>query len=323
MTIADARDRNLPVSPTARIVVVGGANTDIFGFSAAQVVSQDSNPGDIEDSPGGVARNIAENLARLGVDTHLITAFGSDANGLRLADGCRASGIGVAGSLTVDHVPGSRYLAILDDAGDLVVAVSDMRALDSLTPMSLSERRLLLDSAALIVADTNLSPEALLWLAREMAAPLLIDTVSAAKAVRAAAALPSVHTLKLNALEASTLLGRDVNRASDADVKAAAHELTSLGVQRVFITLGRHGVFACDDREGVRLPAPNVDVVNATGAGDAFCAGVAHATIAGMTLRETAAFGSAMSVIALASARTVSESIDARRVATAMEEMLS
>jgi pseudouridine kinase len=166
MTIDGVHDRDLSPAPTARIVVVGGANTDIFGFSAAQVVSQDSNPGHIQDSPGGVARNIAENLARLGVDTHLITAFGSDANGLRLAEGCRASGVDVAGALTVEHVPGSRYLAILDDAGDLVVAVSDMRALESLTPASLVDRRGLMDSAALIVADTNLPAETLLWLAR-------------------------------------------------------------------------------------------------------------------------------------------------------------
>jgi pseudouridine kinase len=323
MTIAGAHDRDLSPSPTARIVVVGGANTDIFGFSAARVVSQDSNPGHIQDSPGGVARNIAENLARLGVDTHLITAFGSDANGIRLAESCRASGVGVAGSLTVGHVPGSRYLAILDDRGDLVVAVSDMRALDSLTPASLNDRRELLDSAALIVADTNLPPETLLWLAHETAAPLLVDTVSVAKAVRTMAALPRVHTLKLNALEAGALLGRDVDRASDADVESAARDLISLGVRRVFITLGRHGVFARDDQAGVRLPALDVDVVNATGAGDAFCAGVARATIAGMTLRETAALGSAMSVMALRSARTVSDSIDPREVASVMEEILS
>ena len=322
MTNADDMEAVAPTT-AGRIVVVGGANLDVVGFSAAAVVNQDSNPGRIEDSPGGVARNIAENLARLGVETHLITAFGSDVNGQRLAEECRADGIAIDASHTVEHVPGSRYLAVLDDAGDLVVAVSDMRALDSLTPELLVLRRELLDSADLVVADTNLSAETLLWLARETSAPLLVDTVSVAKAVRVAAALPHVHTLKLNALEAGALLGREVDRASDEAVEAAAADLLALGVRRVFITLGRLGVFARDERTSARLEARKVDVVNATGAGDAFCAGVAYATIAGMTLVETAAFGSAMSAVALQSARTVSESIDRHGVAEMMKELLS
>jgi pseudouridine kinase len=322
-TTADPHDTSLSPSPTGRIVVVGGANLDVFGFSAKGVVAQDSNPGHIEDSPGGVARNVAENLARLGVDTHLVTAFGSDASGLRLALGCRADGIAIDASLTVEHVPGSRYVAILDDEGDLVVAVSDMRALDSLTPAFLTARRRLLDSADLVVADTNLPAETLLWLSRESMAPLLVDTVSTVKALRATAALPGVHTLKLNALEAGALLSREVDRASDAEVESATQDLMSLGVRRVFITLGRHGVFARDSQGGVRLRAPEVAVVNATGAGDAFCAGVARATIAGMTLAETAAFGLAMSAVALSSERTVSESIDPEKVASAMKELLS
>jgi pseudouridine kinase len=304
-------------------VVVGGANLDIFGFSAGPILMQDSNPGRIEDSPGGVARNIAENLARLGVETQLITAFGSDANGRNLAEECVADGISIAGSLTVEHVPGSRYLAILDEEGGLAVAVSDMRAMDSLTPEVLSLQREMMDSADLIVADTNLSAETLAWIAHECSSPLLLDPVSAGKAPRAVTALPAVHTLKLNTMEAGALLGRTVNRDDEGEVERAAWDLLEVGVRRVFITLGRRGVMALDDREALMLPAPHVEVANATGAGDAFTAGVAFATIAGMTLLETAAFGSAMAAAALASKRTVSQSIDLREIRQAMKEMLS
>ncbi len=324
MTVsAGAFGRQPDSRPGGRVVVVGGANLDVFGFSAGSIIAADSNPGHIEDSPGGVARNIAENLARLGADTHLITAFGSDADGLRLADECRADGIGIDGSITVAHVPGSRYLAILDDDGALSVAVSDMRALDSLTPSVLAERCALLSSADLIVADTNLPADAVTWLAREMTAPLLVDPVSAAKAPRVREALPAVHTLKLNTLEAGVLLGRTISPERAGDVEDAARDLLSLGPERVFITLGSLGVFAQDGGGSVRLSAPAVDVVNATGAGDAFSAGVAFATLSGMTLVSATAFGSALSAIALASARTVSEEIDPDRILSAMKEMLS
>jgi pseudouridine kinase len=309
--------------PPGRIVVVGGANLDVFGFSDARFIPQDSNPGRIEESPGGVARNIAENLARLGIETHLITAFGSDASGLHLAEECRRDGILADTSLSVEHVPGSRYLAVLDEDGNLASAVSDMRALDALTPAVLADRTELLGSADLIVADTNLPQESLRWLARESSAKLLLDPVSASKASRAEGALSHVHTLKLNALEAGVILGRKVDPTIESEVTRAGVDLLALGVQRVFVTLGPLGVLAQDARATVRLDAPLVRIANATGAGDAFTAGVAFGTLQGMTLLECAAVGSAMAAAALASTRTVSESIDLSAIRSAMKEILS
>jgi pseudouridine kinase len=320
---SNRHDSARKLAVAGRVIVVGGANLDVFGFSAATLSMRDSNPGCIQDSPGGVARNIAENLARLGCETHLITAFGSDANSIQLADSCTSDGILIEASLIVDHIPGSRYLAILDDAGDLALAVSDMRALDYLTPSALSDRRTLLDSADLIVADTNLPAETLVWLARESQAPLLLDPVSARKASRAAAALPQVNTLKLNSLEAGTLLGRKVDPDSEDEVVCAVDDLVGLGVERVFLTLGPLGVLARDTHGTARIGPGVVQVANATGAGDAFTAGVAYAMLEGLALEESAAFGSAMAAIALTSTRTVSESINLTAVRSAMKEMLS
>ena len=120
-----------------RIVVFGGANTDIAGASDAALVQRDSNPGRVTVSCGGVGRNVAENLAKLGCDTALVTAFGGDHNARELRGCCEASGIDVSASITCDDLPGSVYLAILDDAGDMALALSDMRALDRLTPDAL------------------------------------------------------------------------------------------------------------------------------------------------------------------------------------------
>ena len=316
-------DRAWKAVPSGRIVVVGGANLDVFGFSDDRFLPRDSNPGRIEESPGGVARNIAENLARLGIETHLITAFGSDASGRHLAEECRRDGILSEASLSVEHVPGSRYLAILDEDGNLAAAVSDMRAMDALTPAALADRTKLFATADLIVADTNMPAESLKWLAREFSAKLLLDPVSAAKASRAVGALPHVHTLKLNALEASVILGREVDPALESDIARAGADLLELGVERVFITLGPLGVFAQDAGATVRLDAPSVRVANATGAGDAFTAGVACATLQGLTLLESAALGSAMAAAALASKRTVSESVELSVIRSAMKEILS
>jgi pseudouridine kinase len=82
-----------------QVTVVGGANTDIVGHSKAALVAHDSNPGVVSVSSGGVARNIAENLARLRVRTSLVTAFGADTHGRELERACRALRIDTAASL--------------------------------------------------------------------------------------------------------------------------------------------------------------------------------------------------------------------------------
>jgi len=93
--------------PELRAVVVGGANTDIVGHSYAALVQRDSNPGFVRISAGGVGRNVAENLARLRVSTHLVSAFGGDHNAAALAEQCEAVGIGLEHALHIDSLPGS------------------------------------------------------------------------------------------------------------------------------------------------------------------------------------------------------------------------
>jgi len=287
-------------------VVVGGANVDVLGVATGSLKAADSNIGRISESPGGVGRNIAENLARLGVPTSLITAFGTDAHGRWLRDECVSDGIDVSGSLDVNDVPGSRYLAICDAGGDMKLALNDMRALDSLTPQVLAEKASLLGSAGVIVADTNIPAEALAWLADHVTAPLLVDPVSAVKAGRVRPLLDRVYALKLNALEAGELLGRAVPVDDEELCLAAALDLVVRGVTRVFLTRGPSGVIATDRSETLLLAAPTTRIANVTGAGDAFSAGVAYATLQGLSLRESAEMGSAMATLALSSDRTVS-----------------
>lgn len=322
-TIVPRSDPHAPLTPPANlVVVVGGANVDILGIARDGIVAHDSNPGRIGESPGGVGRNIAENLARLGVPTQLITALGADHHGRYLAEECAADGVGTGASLVVDDLPGSRYVAICDRNGDLETALSDMRALDRLTPEVLAARTELICSAALVVADCNLPVASLEWLAATVEAPLLLDPVSATKAARATGILARLDVLKLNVLEAGVLVGRAVDGRSDADVEAAADELLALGVGRVFVTCGERGVHAADATGHLRVPAPRATIANVTGAGDAFSAGVAYAVLTGMDLRRGAAFGSAMSAMAIESERTVSRAVNTQAVLTRSEELL-
>lgn len=302
-----------------RVVLVGGANTDVIGLAGGKLVPRDSNPGHVRLSSGGVARNIAENLARLGAATHLITAFGADHNARELAEECRSAGIDVQASVVAGELPGSVYLAIHDEGGDMAVAINDMRALERLTveELSTSERRTLLDSADLVIADANVPAEALDWLVRSVCSPVLVDPVSVAKAPRVAPLLPFLAAVTPNASEAGVLLGREVRNRDQA--QTAARDLVAAGVGVAFVTCGSFGVAFADAETSGLVSAPVVDhVSSATGAGDAFAAGAAWGMLAGVGVREAAAFGSALAAFALQSERTVSDEIALESVARAI-----
>ena len=305
----------------ARAVVVGGANTDIIGASSAALLASDSNPGHIRVSAGGVGRNIAENLARLGVRTALITAFGGDEAGRRLLEACADAGIDVTPSIIAADLPGAHYLAILDERRDMAVAVNDMRVLDLVTPEALAEpeRAAVLAEAALIVTDANLPAASLEWLATHATAPLVFEPVSVAKATRAAGILSRLAAVTPNAAEAGALLGHEV--AGLGGALEAARELVGLGVGAAFVTCGEAGTAWADPTSSGTVRAPAVTVANASGAGDAFCAGVTWAILSGAGARAAARLGTALASIALADEDTVSRRVTPEAALAAAKEM--
>lgn len=297
-----------------RITVVGGANTDIVGIPGDRFALRDSNPGHARVSPGGVGRNIAENLARLGALVRLVTAFGADAEAERLAAECEDAGIDTTFSIRAPGVPGSRYIAVLDGTGDLAAAVADMRALEALTPDALHPAAFA--DADAVVLDTNLQASTIAR-AADLAggAPLVVDPVSMAKAPAVLPILGRLYALKPNLREAEEL-----SRAAGA--VGAAQRLLEMGVQRVFVTMGAEGTWCASEAESFLVPPASAHVLNVTGAGDAFSAGVAWGAATGMTVRETAEWASTLSAATLESERTVNELVSAEALHARMGEQL-
>ena len=142
-------------------VVVGGVKMDIGGRSFAPLVAADSNPGAISMSLGGVGRNIAHNLALMGTDVRMLTAFGEDVHGQRIAASCAELGIDASHALRVADLPTSIYLYISGPDGDMSMAMSDMQIADRITPAYLAANLSLLQNAQVVVADTNIPQESL------------------------------------------------------------------------------------------------------------------------------------------------------------------
>ena len=277
-----------------RVTVVGGANTDICGRPAQALVRHDSAPGQVSVRHGGVGRNIACDLARLGLRTRFVTALGDDGFGASVAEGCRSCGVDM--SLT-RIVPGARspvYLYLSDEKGEMDAAVSDMEVMAALTPAYLRAHLSELDESDAVVLDGNLPEETIAFLCGKLRAPIVADPVSTAKAPRFASVLGRLAAIKPNLLEARALTGKQ-------NPEDCADALLRAGVGSVFLSLGAKGLLAASGEERVLLPCERTELVSATGAGDAATAAIVWATVRGLGLAAAARAAVMAGAIAAAS----------------------
>ena len=293
--------------------VIGAVNMDISGTPCAGLRPKDSNPGRIMLSPGGVGRNIAENLRLLGRKVSLVTIMGSDPYADLIREHCLNTGIDLQFSLTDPLGRTSSYLCVNEQNGDLNVAVSDMAIYDQLTPAKLEPLLPVFNHAAMVIADANLPEETLAWIAEKVTVPIAADPVSVTKATRLRPLLSRLTLLKPNVPEAELLTGMEIR--GDLNLSRAADALHRLGVQRVYISLGERGVWADDPREGgAILPCAPGPIVNTTGCGDAFVAAAADAFLNGLGTIEAARRALAAAAVCAADTAAVSRTLSAEAI---------
>lgn len=307
----------------ARVVVVGGAVLDTKLRTAGSPVLATSNPGTASWTAGGVGRNIAENLARLGSPTVLLTAIGDDLAGESVIGRTAAAGVECRHVIVSSHPTGT-YAAVLDDAGDLLIAVADMRATDELTVADLAVLPTVLAGADTLVVDANLDATVIRWLlaeARDAGVRSVFEPVSVAKATLAAPVFDGsvpVHTVTPNVDELGALVGAAV-ADTDEGILAAADRLHRRGVEHVWVRRGARGSLLSvsgpdttapgplgePTARTVRVGAPAVEVADVTGAGDSMTAGYVHALLGGADVVEAARYGQAVAALTCASSDTV------------------
>lgn len=306
-------------SPENPVLVIGAAGVDMVGRLRSELQMGGSNPSQIRVSFGGVARNVAENLARLGHPVQLITAVGNDANGEALLSHTGAAGVDVAAAVRCEQYPTGAYLATIDARGALQFALDDMRAISALTPELLDQRAELFAGASMLFVDANLSPAALrhaLSLARKARLPVCADPTSRALARRLAPHLSRLNLVTPNLTEALELCGlpavpgtavpgtdgHETDGAGAALVDAGlatARSLVNHGVSIAIVTLGPGGVaYAASESRG-HVPALRTDLVDPTGGGDALTAAVIFALLNGIPLDDAVRLGVSAATLTL------------------------
>lgn len=246
---------------------------DITGLPESSFSPNDSNPGSINISAGGVGRNIAENLARLNLPVKLLTAIGDDSFSDYLLEQCRKTGIDMSEASVFAGRRSSIYAAIMNSSGELEAAVSDMKITEELSPSLLSGKAKLIHEAALVIADNNMEAEALELLIQMRSGDILFDAVSGVKLKKRAGLIRNIDTVKLNDIEAEILSGKKVYSPSSA--ADAADIIAKRSIANIFITLGAEGAFYRSLSGKWFLEPEHISAVNTTGSGDAFMAGIA------------------------------------------------
>jgi pseudouridine kinase len=303
------------VSNRGDVVVIGGMNMDTLARIAGDTVPRSSNPGTTVTAHGGVGRNVAENLARLGSPVRMIGVVGDDDAGKALLDRLEILDVDVRGvRRTADCATGT-YTAVLDHTGDLVMGVADMTATDSITPTDVDADTI--RGASWLVLDGNLRADTVarcLALADDQDIPVVLDPVGVAKAARLGR-LGEVHTFTPNRAELAAWAGTD-----DVDEgRAKAH---AQGVDVVWLREGIEGsTLHVGDGSTTRLRLPPADVVDVTGAGDAMLAAYVHRLRAGDAIPVAGWFATAAAWLTVSAPTAVRHDLTEALVQGTLEEL--
>lgn len=297
------------------VVAIGGANIDRKFHIEGRVQYETSNPSSVTESVGGVARNIAENLGRLGNDVKLITLLGQDQDAKVIEQESKAF-MDLSYIEIFSHLKTGSYSAVLDQSGELVLAMADMSIYDQLQPSILQKHEAILSNAKCIIVDLNCPKETVVYL-QNLAClrdiPFVIVPVSAPKMKNMPDDLVGVTYFICNKEEAETYL--NIRMMSDHDYTNGVKKLLEKGANNVVLTLGDRGVIV-GNVNGIHLfDAVNVEeVVDVTGAGDAFVSALVHGVLYGESFSDAVKFGLYNAAKTLQSDKTVRQELNADEI---------
>lgn len=297
------------------IACLGAANMDRKAQTLQPVTMGSSNPVRVTERPGGVARNVCENLARLGCGTGLFAPLGRDDAGDAITEHLAGLGVTFAPLDRMTRLSTASYTALTDQEGELVIGLADMAICDAVTTEHLADAADFLAGFKVWFLDANLPEPVLKAVAenRPEGVILAADSVSVAKAPRLAGLLDKLDMLFCNAQEAEVLANSAIH--APLDVITVANRLFDLGARTVVVSQGSSGCYAAAPGVDTFIPAFPTDVKDVTGAGDALTAGTLFGLEQGLGIQEAIRWGLAAASVTCQTIHTVSPSMSEGSIA--------
>ncbi len=291
-----------------QILVVGAILLDSRGKPVAGLAPGTSNPAEIRVTRGGTARNVAENLGRLGAEVRLISAVGGDLIGQRLVNQTAESGVDTEFVQVMDGENTGAYIAVLEENGSLSVALDDVRVLRHITPGYLDRHRSLFKEADMVMMDGSLTPDSMATVARlcvKYDKPLCADPSSARLAFKLRPFLSQLHLVVPNEIEAAELCEVDFDSYDPEASLDLARCLVGKGVENVVVTLADFGLDYATTSETGNIPANYSEMVDSSGTGDAVTAAIMFGMLNDLPPIEAIRLGAAAASLTLQTAETV------------------
>ena len=292
--------------PASSVVVIGAASLDIKGQLARDFRPGTSNAATVRLSAGGVARNIAENLVRLGMSASLIAAVCKDDFGRTIIEQTAATGVDTSAVMTTCDQRSAAYIAIISPNTELLAALDDSVAARAISPEWIGTFADRLRQAQMVVVDANLrraTVDFILDLCDEAHVPVAFEPVAYSLASRFQDRVGRFTLVNPNALEAEALSGIAVTDTASA-IKAAQH-LVALGTDIAVVTMAQEGIAYATSSEVGHIPAMPVEVVDPTGAGEALAAALVYGLTNDIPIAECIRLGAIAAMVTLRSPETV------------------
>jgi len=284
------------------VLVIGAAGMDMVGRVKSDLRIHTSNPAQIRSSFGGAARNVAENLLRLGTSVTLLTVVGKDESGDRLLDAIADVGANVDTVLRTSQYPTGTYLAVVNRDGKLEYGLDDMRLMVELSSKYIHAQEELFEHSSLLFIDTNLSKETLrtvISIARRVKLPICADPTSESLASKLIPYLPRLRLVVPNSGEASILCNRKTGPATRREAIDAAKCMVSQGVEIAIVTMAELGVCYATSETSGYVPPVRTNIIDPTGAGDALTAAVLFGLLNQMPIDDAVRLGVAAESLTL------------------------
>lgn len=296
------KQNNFELKSDCPVVVIGAAGVDIVGRLKGDLHEGSSNPAQIRTSFGGVARNVAENLARLGQAVILLTAVGEDEEGERLVRNAQIAGVNTEYIIRCGDCPTGMYVGILNSKGEILFAMDSMEVTHNITPAYIRKHLHLFKGASFVFIDLNLPPETLRTiysLAKRYRVPVCADPTSMHLAPRLIPYLGRTFLITPNFSEASLLAKQPQKSSSRRQALLIAKTLVSQGVDVVIITMAEQGLCYASSETNGHIPAIQTEILDPTGVGDALTAAVLFALLNEMPLDEALRLGVSAATLTL------------------------
>lgn len=304
------------------VVGIGAANVDVYGKSRIKIRTHYDHPADISTNVGGVTHNILTNLAKLGCDTKLISALGDDSYGKIILEDSRIHNIDTKDCLIVKDKSSGVFMQIQDENNDMYLAICDMSILEALGPKYIKDKANILLNAKLVLIDPSLCNETIEEIIRicKGRVPIYCDPISDNYALKMRDYVKDMDCLKPNRTELENLSGIKIKKQDD--LYRACQKLLDLGLHKIFVSLSKEGILYMDD-EGNKLKKklkPVINMVNASGAGDALMAAIIYGQVNGLDREKTIDYGLAAGIGAIQSESTINANMSIDLLEKILEE---